>query len=489
MNQTSEVTVHYTAPETMGASGGFLDGVHVHLVGSLDDLSLGECPICLDTMAHAANDNESSTDNAIEETGNLVVKIVKCGHHFHRACLENAMKNHKPVCPVCRKPVREPQGSCPSGTMTVRLRSGQSCPGFYNNDGSPVDSICIKYSISSGIQKSYHYHPGQTFSGAHRVAYLPHTNEGLQLLSRLVYAWQHGLIFTVGTSLTTHQTNTVVWSSIHHKTSLHGGPHGFPDAGYIMNCNESLDALYVPDSEFCGQATSQIFAAALPSSPREVQNGHANGNSVVPTAPMVHSRSRRFISRVVGSRFRRFIFSNTTINYEAPQNACGARPTGSCPSGTMSVSLLQGCPCPGFSNSSGNPVDTLCIDYAIPGGIQTVNHANPGHSYRGTTRRAYVPDMDEGHQLLIRLMHSWKRGFNLSVGTSLTTREQNVVVWSQLVPHKTSLHGGQWGFPDVNYINDCNKSLDQLNVPKANECLDGNAGSTTGQPNQKKARV
>ena len=40
-------------------------------------------------------------------------------------------------------------------------------------------------------------------------------------------------------------------TSIHHKTSLHGGPHGFPDPGYMYNCHESLDALYVPDAKSC----------------------------------------------------------------------------------------------------------------------------------------------------------------------------------------------------------------------------------------------
>ena len=39
----------------------------------------------------------------------------------------------------------------------------------------------------------------------------------------------------VGTSVTTGQTNTVVWGGIHIKTSPHGGAtaHGWPDDGYF----------------------------------------------------------------------------------------------------------------------------------------------------------------------------------------------------------------------------------------------------------------
>ena len=33
--------------------------------------------------------------------------------------------------------------------------------------------------------------------------------------------------------MTTGQTNTVVWSGIHHKTITSGGPFGYPDATYL----------------------------------------------------------------------------------------------------------------------------------------------------------------------------------------------------------------------------------------------------------------
>ena len=104
----------------------------------------------------------------------------------------------------------------------------------------------MTYEMQEGDQKVYHVNPGVRYDGTLRVAYLPDTDEGRALLKRLQYAFEHGLTFTVGTSLSTGQPNRIVWASIHHKTSTVPGPHGFPDLGYFLNVNEELDALHVP---------------------------------------------------------------------------------------------------------------------------------------------------------------------------------------------------------------------------------------------------
>ena len=132
----------------------------------------------------------------------------------------------------------------PSGTMTISRRA-TACAGYDISSGT----IVIRYDIPSDLQKSYHTNPGQYHDSAHRKAYLPDTDEGRQLLLRLKYAFSHGLTFMVGTSLTTGRTNSVTWASIHHKTSLAGGPHGFPDTSFFANCNQELDALNVPDAK------------------------------------------------------------------------------------------------------------------------------------------------------------------------------------------------------------------------------------------------
>ena len=42
--------------------------------------------------------------------------------------------------------------------------------------------------------------------------------------------------------MTTGQSNTTVWAGIHHKTSIHGGTFGFPDATYLNRVTEELKA-------------------------------------------------------------------------------------------------------------------------------------------------------------------------------------------------------------------------------------------------------
>ena len=34
--------------------------------------------------------------------------------------------------------------------------------------------------------------------------------------------------------------NVVTWNDIHHKTSMHGGPYGYPDARYLDSVIEDL---------------------------------------------------------------------------------------------------------------------------------------------------------------------------------------------------------------------------------------------------------
>mmetsp|Transcript_22710 Transcript_22710/g.36777 ORF Transcript_22710/g.36777 Transcript_22710/m.36777 type:complete len:304 (+) Transcript_22710:1-912(+) len=199
-----------------------------------------ECPICLDVLFDLQNPSSQLQNN--------VVCLKSCKHRFHQQCIMQSLQTHHDKCPSCRKPIGvEATGKGPSGSMSISLSPRGPCPGFPNSTGV----ITINYSLPSGIQASYMEQPGQRYSGTARVAYLPDNEEGRKLLARLRYAFRHGLTFRVGTSLTTGQSNTITWTSIHHKTSLYGGPHGFPDPNYIKNCNDSLDALHVPAAEGC----------------------------------------------------------------------------------------------------------------------------------------------------------------------------------------------------------------------------------------------
>jgi deltex-like protein len=188
---------------------------------------LSECSICL--------------EGACASKG--AVSLTVCGHEFHKACIETALQFSK-KCPICRKWVgSKPQGAMPTGTMKVLQDPTASCSGY------DPGAIIIDYLLVGDIQKVYHPNPGTPYGPVSRRAFLPDDSDGRNLLKRLKYAFRHGLTFCVGTSLTTGVSNVITWSSIHHKTSLTRGPHGFPDLGYFINSNDELDALGVPAAD------------------------------------------------------------------------------------------------------------------------------------------------------------------------------------------------------------------------------------------------
>ncbi|KAL7570975.1 hypothetical protein ACA910_002600 [Epithemia clementina (nom. ined.)] len=290
-------TIDYEAPDSWGErQAGLLDELDIVDVSTLKDCAIEECSICLSSLGgqddeYVASHQGNNEDEQVA-AGAAVLRL-KCDHLYHRECLKQVVEKHKPVCPVCRKPIRLPQGTCPSGRMQIKVRRNCPCPGFSNDNGTSADTIVINYSIPSGVQNRYHYHPGQGYTGTAREAYLPNNQEGRELLVRLVFAWKHGLIFTVGTSLTTHAPNSVVWTSIHHKTSLHGGPHGFPDPGYLFNCHESLDALYVPDAQDC--MTWEDTPAQAHEAPTDVKRSVPNGHGEVLRPSKRNRRSKRSV--------------------------------------------------------------------------------------------------------------------------------------------------------------------------------------------------
>jgi deltex len=185
---------------------------------------LDDCLICSDTLFQSPS-----------------VQINSCGHYVHESCLEKHLRREL-KCPTCRTNVSEPQGKGPSGSMTIKLIS-TICPGYKSQ------TIQITYHIPAGTQLEYHENPGAPYPSIERTAYIPNTEEGRALLLRLKYAWNHGLTFLIGTSQASGKPNSVTWSSIEHKTTLQGGPYGFPDQGYIRKCNETLDKLRVPDAK------------------------------------------------------------------------------------------------------------------------------------------------------------------------------------------------------------------------------------------------
>uniref|UniRef100_S4RV94 E3 ubiquitin-protein ligase n=1 Tax=Petromyzon marinus TaxID=7757 RepID=S4RV94_PETMA len=96
---------------------------------------------------------------------------------------------------------------------------------------------------------------------------------------------------------------------------------------------------------------------------------------------------------------------------------------------------------------------TITINYDIPHGRQGPEHPHPGKLYYGTTRKAYLPDSQEGRHVLSLLQRAFHQRLIFTIGTSSTTGLQDCVTWND-IHHKTSTHGGadSYGYPDPDYL-------------------------------------
>lgn len=130
------------------------------------------------------------------------------------------------------------------------------------------------------------------------------------------------------------------------------------------------------------------------------------------------------------------------------------------PHGKMTVNQDKNISLPGFKGCG-----TITIHYSIPSGRQTVRvlplipedtcgicfgeplfdlqekHPNPGQSFTGAERTAYLPDNKEGNEVLTLLTKAFDQKLIFTVGTSRTTGYENQVTWND-IHHKTSMTGG-----------------------------------------------
>ena len=88
---------------------------------------------------------------------------------------------------------------------------------------------------------------------------------------------------------------------------------------------------------------------------------------------------------------------------------------------------------------------TIVIDYYLPSGLQGPEHPNPGQSYQGTSRTAYLPNNREGQEVLQLLKRAFDARLVFTVGTSNTTGLSNQVIWND-IHHKTNRFGGPFGY-------------------------------------------
>nr|XP_056717393.1 E3 ubiquitin-protein ligase DTX3L [Euleptes europaea] len=120
---------------------------------------------------------------------------------------------------------------------------------------------------------------------------------------------------------------------------------------------------------------------------------------------------------------------------------------GNQPPGKMEISKMRSS-LPGYEGSG-----TIVITYHIYNGVQKENHPNPGKTFSGVTRTAYLPDNGEGREILHLLQRAFNQKLIFTVGQSRTTGINDVVTWND-IHHKTSTYGGAngYGYPDPNYL-------------------------------------
>ena len=193
-----------------------------------------KCPICLcefyddiisnDTQDIILKDFDSYFTHEI-----YVIKLFKCEDHFyHIECLLNYIKDKTGFkCAICQKIYGIIMGDMPPGKMSITIDDKLKCSGY-----KKYGTIIVHYKIKNG----------KNFTGTARKSYIPNTKKGRILLGLLKIAFDRRLTFTVGTSVTTGEQNTVVWNGIHHKTTISGGPtnFGYPDPTYFNRVTEEL---------------------------------------------------------------------------------------------------------------------------------------------------------------------------------------------------------------------------------------------------------
>ncbi|XP_036599389.1 E3 ubiquitin-protein ligase DTX3L-like [Trichosurus vulpecula] len=120
---------------------------------------------------------------------------------------------------------------------------------------------------------------------------------------------------------------------------------------------------------------------------------------------------------------------------------------GNQPDGKMTYSCLS------FSLPGYDSCGTIEILYDMSGGIQTEDHPNPGKYYSGTKRTAYLPDNEEGRQVLNLLKRAFKQKLIFTIGQSRTSGVTDVITWND-IHHKTKIYGGpeNFAYPDPGYL-------------------------------------
>ncbi|XP_049300113.1 protein deltex [Anopheles funestus] len=153
---------------------------------------------------------------------------------------------------------------------------------------------------------------------------------------------------------------------------------------------------------------------------------------------------------------RRLVTSQKNYYIECPtcMSVYGVK-IGNQPPGTMTYQLLSG-GLPGYP-----PTGIYEITYNITSGIQGPLHPNPGAAFFavGFPRRCYLPNTLLGTKILYYLDVAFRRGLLFTIGRSVTTGIEDVVMWTS-IEHKSQISM----YPDPLYLDRCLQQLVHLGV-------------------------
>ncbi|KAL1023841.1 hypothetical protein UPYG_G00047030 [Umbra pygmaea] len=200
-----------------------------------------DCTICMEALRGPSG----------YKGGESIGRLAQCGHQYHVQCLvamyNNGNKDGSLQCPTCKTIYGVKTGNQPPGKMEYHVIP-HSLPGHPD-----CKTIRIIYNIPPGIQGPEHPNPGKPFTarGFPRHCYLPDSEKGRKVLRLLLTAWDRRLVFSVGTSSTTGESDTVIWNEVHHKTEFGSNltGHGYPDPGHLNNVLDELKSQGITDEE------------------------------------------------------------------------------------------------------------------------------------------------------------------------------------------------------------------------------------------------
>uniref|UniRef100_A0A1A8CQP9 E3 ubiquitin-protein ligase n=2 Tax=Nothobranchius kadleci TaxID=1051664 RepID=A0A1A8CQP9_NOTKA len=208
-----------------------------------------DCTICMEALSGPSGYKGPGVGGI--SRAESVGRLAQCGHQYHLQCLvamyNNGNKDGSLQCPTCKTIYGVKTGNQPPGKMEYHVIP-HSLPGHPD-----CKTIRIIYNIPPGIQGPEHPNPGKPFTarGFPRHCYLPDSEKGRKVLRLLLVAWDRRLIFSVGTSSTTGESDTVIWNEVHHKTEFGSNltGHGFPDPGHLDNVLEELRAQGITEED------------------------------------------------------------------------------------------------------------------------------------------------------------------------------------------------------------------------------------------------